>query len=298
MSKFNNPNSQQGFSLIEVILAISILAIICTMTAQAIQAALRNKKIIQEQIDDVSRLRDAVKIIEKDIQLAFHHQDLEKELEDLAKKQKSPTPKPKPGEHKPPTETTPTPTAEPAEEKRQVSRQDPVTHFMGYENRLNFVSQNSPRLVQGQRQADFLEVGYELKDCKSPDGKSSSKCLFRRTDAIVDDDVEKASETSNSEFVLLENVTEFALKYFGKGKQDWVSEWKTNAAGDGATKGNFPLAVELWIKIEKAKNNKLGKKKVYSLNVVVPLHFPNNIEKTANKTSQGDPNAASPPQDL
>ncbi len=272
-------HSSAGFTLIEVILAIGILAIVMTLTAISIQGALRNKRTIQTQIDDVSRLRDAVRVMERDIQLAFHYKDLEKEIEDLAKAIKTDDKK---KNNTPPTTTPPTttspgdPNADKANEiKREVERENPETHFLGANEKLNFVTSNSPRMAQGQRQADYIEVGYELRDCRSADDESSSKCLIRRSSPVVDKDVDKGG----TEDVLLENISEFDLKYFGKGKQDWVEDWKTDNGGDAATKGKFPLAVEVSIKIVKKNSGSKGKGKTYSLNVVVPIHFPNNIEK-------------------
>ncbi|MNL43734.1 Pseudopilin GspJ [compost metagenome] len=102
--------------------------------------------------------------------------------------------------------------------------------------------------------------------------------MWRRSSPYVDLDVTKGGD----EVVLLENLTEFKLRYIGKGKQDWVNEWKTDQSGDGATKGRFPTAVEVSVKIE--KDDGKGKKK-YSMQLIIPIHFPNNPEETSNNGS-------------
>jgi len=255
---------QSGFSLIEVILAISILSTLMVLSSQALSRALKAKTKIQAEVDAVSALRDTMRLIRSDVSLAYHHRDFEKEINDLIYKPKNPA--------TPATPTTPTtPTAQP---QRQNKHEDPVTEFDGTEDQMNFVTANNGRTTANALQADFVEVGYELKDCRNlTDNSKSSKCLYRRVQSILDNDVTKGGNES----VLLENVTEFKLRYFGEGKQDFVSTWKTTGI-DGATKGRYPDVVEVTLGI----SNEIDKKKrTYSMQFVIPVHFPNNPPPTS-----------------
>jgi prepilin-type N-terminal cleavage/methylation domain-containing protein len=258
--------NQRGFTLIELMIALAILATLTVLTSQAISQAVKAKVKLQDQIDDISRMRDGVRLIERDINLAYHYRDVEKELNDLIKKKNNPNPPPViPGA---PAQIDPT------EQQRQVPRQDPETHFVGTSDAINFVTMNNARMVRNVRQADFVEVGYALKDCRRLRGEGSSKCVWRRSTPYVDLDVTKGGD----EVVLMENVSEFKLRYIGKGKQDWVSDWRTDAQGDGVTKGKFPQAVEVSVTVEKKTQ---GRAKKYSMQVIVPIHFPNNSEEAA-----------------
>ncbi len=88
----------------------------------------------------------------------------------------------------------------------------------------------------------------------------------------------KQQDKGGEEMVLLDHVSEFKLRYLGKGKQDWVSTWKTTATGgDAVTTGNFPLAVEISLTYERELAS--GKEKKYSMQIVVPIRFPNNKPK-------------------
>ncbi|MFZ3229413.1 MAG: type II secretion system protein GspJ [Pseudobdellovibrio sp.] len=250
--------STLGFSLIEVILAISILSTLMIITTQAISRALKAKVKIQHEIDDVSSLRDTMRLIRTDLNLAFHYRDIEKEINDLVLKPKAPT--------GPATPTAPTAPAV----ARENTREDPETVFSGTEDQMNFVTMNSGRTTANSLQADFIEVGYSLKDCRNlTDTSKSSKCLYRRTQLIIDPDVTKGG----TEFVILENVTEFKLRYIGEGKQDYVTTWRTDSGGDAATKGRYPEVVEVSLSIEREIDKK---KKPYSMQFVIPIHFPNN----------------------
>jgi hypothetical protein len=163
--------------------------------------------------------------------------------------------------------------AMPNGERREVVRKDPATHFVGNGETLNFVTMNNARTVRDSKSADFAEVGYELKDCKSLKADAgSSKCLWRRSSPLVDLDVTKGG----NEIVLLENVTEFKLRYIGKGKQEWVSDWRSDSGGDGVTKNNFPTAVEISLSLTKKEK---GRDRKYSMQVITPIHFPNNPEE-------------------
>lgn len=272
-------NSSAGFTLIEILISIAILATMGTLAAQSIQQAIKSKKKIQEQVDITSRMRDGMKLLERDIQLAYHHRDWEKELM-IAMKKKAAQTKKSPAAGFVPNQPAPGANQDPfAGPGVEAQRLDPSTHFVGTENELHFITLNNGRLSRNIPQADFSEVGYSLKDCKSTDGKSSSKCLWRRTSPWVDKDVTVGGE----EIVLLENVSEFSLKYLGKGKQDWDKTWKSTEAGDGATKGNFPSAVEVSLTIQRPSEKEKVKK--YSMQIVVPIHFPNNREEGSGTTN-------------
>lgn len=265
--------TSSGFTLIEVLISIAILATLTVLVAKNIQQALKSKEKIQFQIDDLSRIRDSLRLMERDINLAYHYNDIEKEMKDLYKKKNAASQKANQNQNNQnsgnnfnPTDNN---TQNNEEEKPEAPRQDPVTHFVGTTDSMNFVTMNNGRMMADAKQADFVEVGYSLKDCKSLNQQSSSKCIWRRSSPIADTDVTKGG----LELVLLENVSEFKLRYIGKGKQDWVTDWRSDTGGDASTKNNFPDAVEISLTIEKGEENK---KKKYSMQIVSPIHFTNN----------------------
>lgn len=271
--------NRRGFTLIEVMISIVILATMSMLAARSIQQGVKAKTKIQGQIDDVSKLRDALRLIERDVNLAYHHRDFELELQQLVKKPATTAnPNTAPGT----PGFVPPPNPDPP---REAPRQDPTTNFVGTDETMSFVTMNNTRMIKNTRQADFVEVGYALKSCKSADGKRGSKCLWRRSSNVVDEDV----TTGGDEVVLLEDVTEFALQYIGKGKQDYVKLWRSDKGGDAVTKGNFPQAVKISLTVQKEE---LGKKKKYSMEIVSSIHFPNNKEPQGN--ANGTTNPATP----
>lgn len=260
-----------GFTLLEVILAITILATMAVVSTQALTRALKARTKIQAEVDDVSALRDSLRMIRSDINLAFHHRDFEKEMQDLATKPVSPTTTPQGGAYP----------AAPQGSQRETRRYDPTTQFIGDESQVNFVTLNSGRMSSAVIQADFVEVGYSLKSCNNLTTNKASSCLYRRVQNIIDEDV----KTGGNEIVMLENVSEFKLRYIGETKQDWVNEWNSsNAATDGGTRGRFPESVEVSLAIEREFE---GKPKSYSMQLVIPIHFPNNPPRGSSGAGAG-----------
>jgi prepilin-type N-terminal cleavage/methylation domain-containing protein len=263
--------NHKGFTLIEVVLAVTILSSLSIMIASSISQALKAKKKIQTEVGDVSSLRDTMKVIRADIYQAYHHIDFEKEITDKALKTNTP-----PNGSPPQTVQNPAQSTQP---KRENIRVSPETDFAGTESKINFVTMNNGRIVANDVQADFVEVGYELKSCRNlSQTEKNSQCLYRRIQKILDKDVEKGG----LETVILENVTEFSLRYLVEGKEDWVKEWKSAGGltnGQSTAQGGrsiFPDAVEVTLAIERDFNSK---KKKYSLQYVIPLHFPNNVRQ-------------------
>jgi prepilin-type N-terminal cleavage/methylation domain-containing protein len=256
----------KGFTLLEVLLTISILAVLAVLAAQTIQQSVKSKAKIQSQVDDLSRIRDALRLMERDIALAYHHRDYEKEIEDTLKKLNQPAPAPGVVPPPPPPVTP-----------REAARQDPTTHFIGADQEMNFVTMNNSRIMANVRQADFVEVGYSLKACRTGGGQ----CLWRRMSPLVDSDVTKGG----NELALLDHVQELSFRYIGRGKQDWNTEWRTDQGGDGITKNSFPWAVEISLTFLRKEGDA---EKKYAMQIVAPIHFPNNSEGT-NASSAAPP---------
>jgi prepilin-type N-terminal cleavage/methylation domain-containing protein len=286
----------KGFTLIEVVIAMTIMAVLTVFSTQSIQQGLKSKAKIHQTIDDMSQVRDTLRVIERDINLAYHYRDIEMEfLAEVAcrSKPQQPTPPipaapgampapPQPGVA-PSSNQAPSPAclaAFPNDLKikeKYKNRKDPTTQFEGKQESIDFVTMNVSRVAESQVMADFAKVGYSLRPCKKLGSNGESgQCLVRRFSTLVEGDVTKGGEST----ILVENVSEFKLRYFGKGKQDWNSSWSSTGS-DAVTKDNFPQAVEISLTIEKAsEGSPEKKKKKISMQIVAPIRFPNNRDTT------------------
>lgn len=308
MNNNNNAlNSEKGFSLLEVIVVVVIMATLTVLASQSLQQAIANKLKIQTTSDDMGRVRDSLKIIQGDLQRAFHYRDLDQEFLDLVKQKKmslqstttttvqnqfnqnqfNPTqpaiPNQAGGQQNNPY--TCNPNGNDPLCAKNPNRKDPRTDFIGTAEEMNFVTMNTARISAEQTQANFVEVRYRLESCKNIGGKTpQGKCLVREESTLVDSDITKGGQPT----VLLENVSEFKLRYIAKGKQDWVSTWDSKQ-GQGGSKDKFPEAVEVSLTTEKGEGDR---KKKISMQTVVGIRFPNNPD------SKNDPNQRSDFDDI
>jgi len=262
-----------------------ILATLTVLSARAIQQAIFTKAKVQTQVDEMGQVRDALKIIERDVNLAFHYRDIEEEFRAAVSKTVSTTPTPAggaPGGFGAPPPNfggfgAPGPglnqAPDPADQRRKANRADPETHFEGTSEEMDFVTMNAGRIADNDARADFLKVGYKVTGCKRLSGKQeSTKCLMRKSSPWVEGKVKDESDEGG--IVLLENVSEFKLRYFGKGKQDWNDTWSSKENPDATTRGAYPSAVEISLTVENGAE--ATKKRKISMQIVAMVRHPNN----------------------
>ena len=270
------PSSASGFTLVELVIAISILAVLSVFTADALRRAILNKERTNSSFDGQSKVRDVLKIIERDINLSFHYIDYHAQLYNLSQeeriqrnkdsKKKSTSDKKKDTKEDPdkknPSEDpdakskdeTDIKEAETFTAKKEVS----YTEFIGTEDAMDFASLNMSQTRANQSNSDQGEIGYYIKECKNRlDKNKSSKCLFRRVAHLIDDVPEEGGDAT----VLLENIEEFKLEYLGDEEgAEWVKSWASNSEGlSDATKDKFPLAVKIQLAIKEKTTSKVKK---------------------------------------
>lgn len=249
----------KGFTLVEVVIAVSILAVLSLLTQQSIQQAVKQKTKIQGNLERSSELRSAFKVIERDIQMAFHHRG----VNDLVSNNNLNNPKNNNNNNNINSNiSTPNPNV--------VGN----TVFKGTKDRLDFTSLNNARIYEGSFESDQNEIGYYTAECRKltkPD--ETSTCLWRRVSKIIDDDVTEGGV----EVVLLENVSNLEFKYYNNQIQEWIEEWISDQTQDSRTASRFPDAVE--ILVETNVNDKQ-----LSFGSVVPVRHPNNKNRAQTQT--------------
>lgn len=274
--------NSKGFTLIEVLISLVILSFLSYFTYQSIKRGVNFKNKAQEKIDQRTALNNAMKIMERDINLAFNYQDFYYEIDVQIEKEqyeaqtKNP---PKPLSGAPP----PAPVA-PFQSKLKPPPK--YTQFLGDAEVLTFTNLNHLKMSEDAKESDQQVVSYSMKACKklvNQNLKGGESCLWRRTNPIIDKNIEQ----NGDEIVLLEGVTELHFRYFGKPKTEWVSTWYSNERGDVETRDRFPEAVEVTLVTNWNEHT-------MSAIRVIPLRFPNNKE-TKEGTNGQDPNQPKAP---
>ncbi len=267
---------RSGFTLIEVVVAIAILAVLSIYTAQSIQRGIKSKAKIEKEIERTSVVRDALKVIERDINLAFNYRDINVSLYNLAGQART--------SQSPSASTTPIPGStqsavavpQAAASPFKPKEQKLLTAFLGSNKDISLTTLSGVRTQADTQTSDQVVVGYQVKDCTNRINKNlKSRCLWRRLNPIISDDITKGGD----ETVLLENVTRFELRYLGPGKEtEWIKDWSSGVKGDDSTRGKFPYAVEITIE---AQNKNIPGDKPVAMTWVASLRFPNNAEPTS-----------------
>lgn len=281
---------ESGFTLIEVIVALVILAGLSILTAQAIRSGVENRDQVSGELSREAKVSDALNIIRNDVSLAFHHRDLTvRMLNEIMKPPTPAAPTPDLNGNIPPT--PPPPPFDPNAPPPPTPRPTPpaVTDFQGDAQSMHFTSLANIRVIKDAKESAQAKIGYFLKSCSSVSPKTgqkqSSNCLIRSVAPWFDEDVTKGG----TETVLLENVLEFNLRYMAVGSDDLLESWKMKEGSDKLTKDKFPFAVEVTIS---AQDKNDPKDKRVTASALIPIRFPNNPPPSPTPDASG---GAAPP---
>ncbi|HSP20588.1 MAG TPA: type II secretion system protein [Myxococcaceae bacterium] len=142
----------RGFTLIEVVVAVAITAMIGGLIAAAFQSGYRAKELVEAEADRYRALRTGTDRMVREISSAFvsDHYDT----------------------------------------RRYRDQNDRPTNFIGKRDRLLFTSMAHQRLYADAKESDQMVVEYYAKSTTGPGGKTQLN-LMRREDSILDDRMDR-----------------------------------------------------------------------------------------------------------
>lgn len=271
--------NNKGFSLIEILVVMTIMAVFATIASNAIKTALMNKKKIDARLRIESRVFDALRIMATDLEKAFHYKNPFYEIERNALITANQAQNNNNQNNQNNNPQNP--------QQVQIPPRPPIlTQFIGKEQSIHFTTLNHFRSVANSQESDQIEVGYFLKNCRSRGNKDgeSSQCLWRRTAITIDDEVDK----DGKDVVLIENVETFKLEYLSEdiNLKEWKSTWQSDRNGDADTRGKFPSLVKITLAIEDPQKA-IG---IFKQTVIANLRFPNNEDPAKTFQSVNNPN--------
>ncbi len=288
--------SKSGFTILEVVIAITIMASLAYLSAISISNAITAKTQLQNRIDVSSEVRTALKVIEKDVKSAFHYNNFNYDLLIQIKKDQVKATNPNQNDENapPPAPDQPVKPNQPNDgptKKTVVNLIDDYlskykkatdqSQFLGGKEVLNFTSLNHVRRFQDAQESDQMEVGYYLAECRELlNAEKRSQCLWRRESPFIDKNIEEGGGTS----VLMENVKSLTFQYKTKKEMedpdtDWRDSWRSDESGDAITRGKFPDVIKVSIEAE-------IKGRTIKNIIVVPIDFVNNKETKTNAPAQ------------
>ncbi len=209
------PSSQAGFTLVEVMVAVSLLVSISAMCWVAMSQIFSARAYFEQRNERSQIIRNAMNRITRDFAGAY-----------IAGPQHG-------GEELPGEERDPTTLSE--EELRRMAFVEPVQFGMiGTDDKVSFTTFAHGRKQFDERSSFHAEVGYELRSIRDEDTGDLVQSLVRREDTTLDDRLERGGTI----FTILPDVEEFRIEYWDSGKvrvgtQEeiaegrWTSDWDT-----------------------------------------------------------------------
>jgi general secretion pathway protein J len=142
----------RGFTLLEVVVAVGITAMIGVIIGAAFQSGYRAKELVEGEQDRYRALRTGTDRMVREISAAFvsDHYDT----------------------------------------RRYRDQNDRPTNFIGKRDRLLFTSMAHQRLYADAKESDQMVVEYYTKSAPGPDGKNQLN-LMRREDSNLDDKMDR-----------------------------------------------------------------------------------------------------------
>jgi general secretion pathway protein J len=142
----------RGFTLLEVVIAVGITAMMGVLIAAAFQSGYRTKELVESEADRYRTLRTGTERMVREISSAFvsDHYDT----------------------------------------RRYRDQNDRPTNFIGTRDRLLFSTMAHQRLYADAKESDQMVVEYYTKSTPGPGGQSQMN-LMRREDSILDDRMDR-----------------------------------------------------------------------------------------------------------
>jgi hypothetical protein len=248
------------------LISVVILAIISTMTAMNIKKSVIYKKKIELDLDDYAAVRDALAIITRDINHAFHWADITEEI----KKQIA-------ADYQAQGKVPPFPVNQPGQATTNgpAVTTDLLTVFTGDKESLYLTTLSHSRIVANSPESDQAKVGYYLKSVKAIHDGKETKGLIRAESSYIDGDMKKF----DTETVLLEHMKAIKFRYLGGEDIDWVESWKSDSP-DAQNHNLFPDAVEVTLSVDHDGRE-------ITMSTVAAVHMPNNNPFTQPSASPG-----------
>lgn len=233
--------SDSGFTLIEVLIAFTVLAFISLAIFQAITQSYRLRDVLMTEGEFYNGIRLAMGIMERDVSLAFSSYP----FLPIAAQNSNPLGSP--------NQTVPiVPNIDVAAQlggdAQVVSKHwGAVMHlsgirparFQGDDRSLHFVSAGHLKIYRDAKESVFARMGYRFEKLN----RDETYTLIRTTNTNAFD-VRKEEDAHTKEYKLLSGIQEFKLQYFDREKNQLASSWDSEKPEN---KNRFPDLIELTV---------------------------------------------------
>ena len=283
-SKLCTRSLDDGFTLIEVLIALFILALIGATTAKAVVDAAKLREVLRDETEFASEFRTSVAFIERDLDQVFNPRWF------LAPDFKPIDPYNSTGAGSTAQAGTTTNPSVHTLSVDEISRRtrgaafqptdfwgpvlDPsgirASRFKGKSDSFSFISASHMRIYQLKKESIYAKVRYELIPQPSNPNLSdeqNSKMSGLHALAKIEDprafNIEDQKDaTWLNTYVILNNIKSIKFSYYKQDDKEPLKEWDSEAT---ETKSIFPVAVQMEVTVSGPKDRSLDEKILFYL---------------------------------
>jgi general secretion pathway protein J len=254
---FNSRNNY-GFTLLEVLIAISLLVVISLAIYQATTETYRLRDTLMNEGDFHNGIRLSMSVMERDVSQLYSPI--------LMVPEKKGPPAPADAQDMEAIlatdqgRTTDFWTA--AVDKTGIR----PSRFIGTEKKMSFISVSHIRMYKNTPESEFAKITYELQSDRNQDGKDTSTNVLVKTEspnAFLEEDYK---DKMKHIYPLLHGVTKLHYRYYRKEKEEWLNSWDSDHPD---FKNTYPDMVE--ISLEVKGPSKLRFEGIYKFRPEIPL---------------------------
>jgi len=206
--------ARAGFTMIEVMLAISVLALLMAMAWGSYNTASRNQQRMADINARLHGVEQAMNRMVRELSMAYM-------------------------------------TTHGQEESQQEIRYK--TGFLGEDDRIDFTTLSNVRMFRDDKVSDQVEISYYVKRVRNDDGDLVPS-LVRREDAPVDDEFDEGGIVMTMLEDVKEFEVEYwddEKADVAAGADGWVEDWDTE---DGEYENRLPSRVRITVVIQDPAN--------------------------------------------
>ena len=227
MSLSSPNNSQSGFSLIEVLIAMAVLVFISLGLAQTITSTFKLRDSIMNEGDFYNGIRLALEIVQRDVSLLYSPVVMIPKKEQKLDANGLPMP-PDAAEQKDLQTLLATDHGQtsafwaPATDRTGIR----PSRFVGTDSKMTFIAISNIRIYRDSVESDFSKVTYELLPDKFD--SEGGRVLTKTESPNAFDDDERRDKEFQRVFPLLRGISKLQYRYYKKDKNQWYSSWDSD----------------------------------------------------------------------
>ncbi len=248
--------SQKGFTLIEIMISMTLLAFISLAIYQATTSSFRLRERLLGGGDFQNTIRLSVGILDRDFSAVY-----------------SPTLMiPEPTSSSSTTTTSDSGTTTDSSSSGGASRDSEIlssgelsrstkfwggaveisglrpSRFQGNGSSMSFISASNIRIYKEAPETELTAISYSLEEDRMPGAIAGTRVLMRTADPGIFAEYlgERESKTSRV-YPLIRGITKLEIRYWNPEKKEWSRSWDSDAAD---TKNSYPNLIELSLSVK------------------------------------------------